>query len=244
VTLPAAADGVITRQAQAAPLVGIETIASPGGLLIIVPHPDDETLGCGMALAAAAASGQQVGLLLMTDGEASHPGSRTYPADRLRALRRAEFARAVETLTVPRPPKIIALQLADGRTSARDIGVDVVEHATALAQTVGAGVIWSTWHSDPHCDHETAAALARQVAQRCGLIHWSFPVWGRYLETPLAHGPVVRFSDPSFARLKRAAVACYASQMTNLIDDDPGGFRMPAAIREDLTESAEIFIRE
>lgn len=43
-------------------------------VLAVVAHPDDETLGCGGALAKHAAAGDQIGLVVMADGLASRGG--------------------------------------------------------------------------------------------------------------------------------------------------------------------------
>lgn len=45
-------------------------------LVIVAPHPDDETLGCGLLIAAAVRAGVRVAVIALTDGQASHPGSR------------------------------------------------------------------------------------------------------------------------------------------------------------------------
>ena len=38
-------------------------------LLVIAPHPDDETLGCGLLLQQVLAAGGEVRIILMTDGD-------------------------------------------------------------------------------------------------------------------------------------------------------------------------------
>lgn len=40
-------------------------------VMVIVAHPDDEVLGCGATIARHSDSGDEVALLVMTDGETS-----------------------------------------------------------------------------------------------------------------------------------------------------------------------------
>ncbi len=63
-------------------------------LLVIAPHPDDETLGCGELMQAVAAAGGVVAILLLTDGEANPWPQRWIERRwRLRAEDRARWAR-------------------------------------------------------------------------------------------------------------------------------------------------------
>ena len=43
-------------------------------LLVVAPHPDDETLGFGAAAATLQIRGVKVQVVSVTDGDASHPG--------------------------------------------------------------------------------------------------------------------------------------------------------------------------
>src|SRR5690606_38092378 len=49
--------------------------ALDGPLLVIAPHPDDETLGCGGVIALATCRNVRVHTVFVTDGGASHPNS-------------------------------------------------------------------------------------------------------------------------------------------------------------------------
>lgn len=69
-------------------LAGLPQLPMPGGgarLVVLAAHPDDETLGCGGLLADAARAGADITVLLATDGEASHPHSRTHRPPQLAA---------------------------------------------------------------------------------------------------------------------------------------------------------------
>ena len=62
--------------------------------VVLSPHPDDETLGTGGLIAAARTAGQEVDVIVVTDGSGSHPRSKQYPSKRLVDLRYSEVHRA------------------------------------------------------------------------------------------------------------------------------------------------------
>ena len=65
-------------------------------VMVIAPHPDDETLGCGGTLIKHAAAGDEVEVLIVTDGGASKARGLSRPE--MVRLRAAEAQRAVTTL--------------------------------------------------------------------------------------------------------------------------------------------------
>lgn len=85
-----------------------EFLASPRRLLVIAPHPDDESLGAGGLIQRAIGSGGKVHVIFVTDGD-NNPWPQRYmerrwrigPGDRARwgQRRRAEGLRALELLT-------------------------------------------------------------------------------------------------------------------------------------------------
>ena len=85
---------------RALPFAPLDTIA-PDASLILAPHPDDESLGCGGLIAALSEAGRPPLVVCVTDGSASHPGSRTHPPARLKTLREAELCAACAELGVP-----------------------------------------------------------------------------------------------------------------------------------------------
>ena len=88
--------------------------------------------------------------------------------------------------------------------------------------------LFVTWGRDPHCDHETAFAMARAAAARLGAALYAYPVWGLHLpredaiDEPGPRG--YRFDIAEARATKRRAIDCYPSQMTRMIDDDPDAF--------------------
>lgn len=89
----------LVRQTRDAPAVGISELAGSGDVLVLAPHPDDESLAMGGAIAAASAIGRRIHVAVVTDGARSHPNSECHPPARPRALRRREVWQAVAILT-------------------------------------------------------------------------------------------------------------------------------------------------
>ena len=55
----------------------------PARFLLLAAHPDDETLGAGGLLARLARDGVRCDVVVLTDGEGSHPDSPTHTPARL-----------------------------------------------------------------------------------------------------------------------------------------------------------------
>ena len=214
--------------------------------LVLAPHPDDETLGCGGLLIAAERDGVPGHVLILTDGAASHPNSRRYPPPALAALRRGEAARALAALGLP-AGRLDHLGLRDAATPSDGPEFDAaVDAIAARAGAIGARTLFVTWGHDPHCDHETAFAMARATARRERLRLWAYPVWGLHLppDDDLDEAPPrgLRLDVAADRAAKRRALDCHASQVTRLIDDDPGGFSFTDSQLAPLLGEAERFI--
>ncbi|MGC1345662.1 MAG: PIG-L family deacetylase, partial [Methyloceanibacter sp.] len=67
-------------------------------LVILAPHPDDESLACGGLIAEARRVGSRVAVIFVSDGTGSHPNSAAFPPKRLKALREDEAKRACAEL--------------------------------------------------------------------------------------------------------------------------------------------------
>lgn len=216
------------------------------GLVVIAPHPDDESLGCGGLIAACRASGLPVTIVIVSDGAASHPRSRRFAPPRLAELRQQEAIRAAAELDVA-AADLHFLQLPDGAVPAEGPAArDAAERMALLAGM--ADVMAVTWRHDPHCDHQASFVLAQAAAsQMPGLSLWEYPIWGLTLtpQTPLpgarAEGVRVRVEDHRPA--KRHAIAAHASQTTGLIADDPAGFRLTPSVLALFDTPYETFLK-
>jgi LmbE family N-acetylglucosaminyl deacetylase len=197
--------------------------------IVVAPHPDDESLACGGLLAEASLQGLRGKVIVVSDGVGSHPNSKAFPPSRLRALREEEAKRAGAELGL-KPEDLLFLGLPDrfvpyeGEDAERAIGA-----IADCARDTSAKSIFVSWRHDPHCDHEASYRIARAVQQRAGELRlFEYVVWGHSLPPSTEVDPIGGFRiqvDQAALEKKRRAIAAHRSQTTNLIDDDPDGFR-------------------
>jgi len=240
------ASDVLTAM-RALPMAGIDELTGRGPFLVITPHPDDESLGCGGVIAQARARGHTVRLVLVTNGAASHPGSRSHPPSVLQRVREGELLAAAATLGVP-ADCVDMLRLQDARAPWRG---PVFEAAASrlrdIIRTHGIATICTTWPHDPHTDHVAAFRLGRAAAESTGATLLLYPVWGWTLSARswLPRTPIDGFRIDVSRQLavKRAAIDCHRSQTGRLIDDDPDGFVLSAEFRALFEQPYETFLR-
>lgn len=193
-----------------------ELVAGCRRTVVVAPHPDDETLGVGGLLAMLLQRGLALAVVLVTDGEASHPGSGTAMREGLRRARPLESMLALRELGWERP-HVHRLQIPDG---------GVVAHEDVLTQRLDRLLhaddrVLTTWRYDGHADHEATARAVARVAAGKGFACAQFPVWSRarmlHGDTR-ASGRLRRFALNDAALLrKRNALGAYRSQLA----DDP-----------------------
>jgi LmbE family N-acetylglucosaminyl deacetylase len=75
---------------------------SVGSALVIAPHPDDESIGCGGLIALLRRRNAKVWVCIATDGAGSHPNSPSVPPRQLAAIRGREAIAALGILGVKR----------------------------------------------------------------------------------------------------------------------------------------------
>ena len=238
--------GEILARMASLPFADVGTIIGAAPVLILAPHPDDESLGCGGLIAQACAAGHEVHVAILTDGTMSHPNSRAFPASRLQALREAEATEALATLGLP-PGRTLFLGYRDAAAPRwgkplRDAG----DRLAAVLRDRRVGTVIASWRHDPHCDHLAAHRIAARACRLAGARHLSYAVWGWTLPPArvLPRTPVRGWRldvTPSLA-VKRRAIDCHRSQMTELIDDDPDGFTVPANLLDLCNRPFEAYL--
>ncbi|WP_428485102.1 PIG-L deacetylase family protein [Rhodopila sp.] len=242
------AAGDLHQAWRALPVAPLSDIIGGGTCLILAPHPDDESLGCGGLIAACCAAGRPPLVAILTDGAGSHPQSHAFPPARLRALREREARDAVAYLGLP-PDRILFLGQPD--TAAPHQGPAFTVAVNALSACVKrenhCSAILAPWRHDPHCDHEAASLIAAAVAERCEIRAVGFPVWGWTLPddhaVPAPESSGWRLDIARFLPLKRQAIQAHRSQYGGLITDDPTGFQLPPALLSAFETSFETFLQ-
>ncbi|RAK62237.1 PIG-L deacetylase family protein [Hymenobacter edaphi] len=217
------------------PLRPASYAATLGPTAILVPHPDDESLGCGGLLALLRQAGQPVSVTLVTDGRMSHPNSMRFPPAARQQLREQELRLALRELDVA-ADTLLTLSLPDG-AAPHHPGQPGFEEAVA---TLGHWLreqqprtLLLPWRRDPHPDHRATYALARAalplLAQPPRLLEYVVWAWQRAAPADLPQPGEAqgwRLDINSVLGPKQRAIEAHRSQLTDLIDDDPTGFRL------------------
>ena len=197
--------------------------------IVVAPHPDDESLACGGLIADACRQGLRGKVVIVSDGAGSHPNSKAYPPDRLKALREEEAKQAGAELGL-KPGDMLFLGVPDrfvpfeGEEAERAIGAIV-----DCVREIGARSLFVSWRHDPHCDHQASYRIAREAQRRVGEARlFEYVVWGHTLPPstevdPIRSGFRIRIDQEALEK-KRRAIAAHRSQTSDLIDDDPAGF--------------------
>jgi LmbE family N-acetylglucosaminyl deacetylase len=227
----------------------IDLTQAPRRVLVVAAHPDDDTIGCGGTMAMVSGAGGTVGVAYLTDGSQSHPGSRRFsPAD-VAAIRESEARDALGELGVTADPLFFRLPDSALASIARDERTRVVSRLAEFVRSFEPDLILAPWERDPHSDHIAAAAIARlafQAALRPAAFA-GYDVWlsinGAPRDRPQPGEVVVATVNLSErARdAKRRALYAHRSQTSDLIDDDPKGFRITADLAERWLGSNETF---
>jgi LmbE family N-acetylglucosaminyl deacetylase len=212
--------------------------------VILAPHPDDESLGCG-ALLAEAFAGPGARVICVTDGGASHAGSRDWPRARLAALRAAELDAAIRALGGD-PGCITRLGLPDaGMPALAPRFAEIAQQVAAHLDAAGARVLIAPAPTDPHCDHEATAEIARLAAAQAGVRLLFYPVWSAWHDpgyrARLPHRVEHRFDTAARREEKARAIAAHRSQHGQVIRDDPEGFVLPEAFLAGFRTADEIY---
>lgn len=186
-----------------APLPYPQTWLAPpdGPALVVAPHPDDETIGCGGIIALHRKRGDAVHVVVVTDGDRGDPEGR-YPggADYV-ARRREECRRAAGVLDLGEP---IFLGL-------RDRAIDEPALLARLGEVVERLRPAAVYHpaaAEMHVDHQVVGDATLRAVARSGahLRAFAYEVWGPVIPTHV-------IDVSSVWSVKQEALACYESQL-------------------------------
>ncbi|HEY1755183.1 MAG TPA: PIG-L deacetylase family protein [Bryobacteraceae bacterium] len=149
-------------------------IQAPFGdsMLIVAPHQDDETIGCGGALALQVRSGRAAHIIVLQDGADGYAGL-GMTREAMAEMRNQESRRAAAVLGLPSPRFLNHPHLAVEAPKA-------VEELAAMIAAVHADVVFIPFLLDGHPDHRTANYI---LAHALKTVRWNvrvlgYEVWG------------------------------------------------------------------
>jgi LmbE family N-acetylglucosaminyl deacetylase len=237
------------NQPLSVPLYSVDAIAAEP-ILVVAPHPDDEALGCGGAIAALRLKGLALHILVISDGTKSHPHSMAYPAHKLKALRESETRQAMSLLGVG-SSQITFFQLPDSAIPTPEAAEfsSALERCCQYLSAVAPAIVFAPWRFDPHPDHRATWQLVSHALRRCAnssrLIE--YPIWDWDQAQRCALDLTIdswRLDISQTVQLKQQAIAEYRSQTTDLINDDPQGFCLTPEMLTHFAQPWELYFEE
>ncbi|ARK13646.2 PIG-L deacetylase family protein [Fibrivirga algicola] len=225
---------------------------SLGRTVVLAPHPDDESLGCGGTLALLRRAGFLVHVVFVSDGTQSHPNSATYPATRLRDLREAEALDALRELGVS-DRDVTFMRLPDRQVPVTDsVGfAEAVNRLRAVLEDVEPTSILVPFERDPHPDHRATYQLMQgalaHLKEPPRVLEYLIWLWelGRPDDMPRTNERLAVSVDiSSVVAEKKRAIAAHRSQVTRMIDDDPSAFYLSPELLRHFDTPYELFLEK
>jgi LmbE family N-acetylglucosaminyl deacetylase len=223
--------------------------------LVIAPHPDDETLGCGATIARKLAAGGEVTVLILTDGRHCHR-SAVLSAEEVGRLRRAEAQEAMRRLGLT-DGQLRWGDLPDGSLAGNHHRL--VRLIRSVLGEVGPDEVYVTAADEPHADHAAAGRAAREAVAGVAAALLEYPVWlwgawplrrqdrirsaSRALRFAAGgHAQVVRGGP--FQPVKQEALRAYASQLSRPVGVPAGESWpvLPATVLRTAAQPLELFL--
>lgn len=131
--------------------------------MVLAPHPDDETLGCGGLVAMLAERGTSVDVVFMTDGAASHSG---VDVDELIRIRRDEAVEACAILGVA-GDRLHFLGHPDGALH-QHVPAATAQIRVVLADLAPSQVV-APHPFEPNLDHSTTFRVLQVAVEESGV---------------------------------------------------------------------------
>lgn len=243
-----ATDPVHALESRARPL----DVTQLGTALVMAPHPDDESLGCGGTIIQLRQLGYAVHVLFVSDGTMSHPNSASYPAPKLRDLRETEAREALHILGVEANAHTF-MRLPDRHLPTADEPgfVDAVTVVTELLDRLKSTTLLMPWQRDPHPDHRACWQIGQRAAQEAvsspRILEYLIWLWelGTPTDWPQADATRIGRVDITHVKPQRdRAIAAHRSQVTRLIDDDPTSFHLSPELLAHFAPPRELFVEQ
>ncbi|MEU5940855.1 PIG-L deacetylase family protein [Micromonospora sp. NPDC047548] len=235
-----------------------ETVTSAGrSALVLAPHPDDETLGCGATILRKVAAGTPVTVALVTDGRNSHRSAHLTPDD-LAVLRKAEMTEAAARLGLA-PGSVRWGGFVDGTLSDRE--EELVSYLEGLLLELRPDEVYTTSAVEPHPDHSALGRAARRaVSTTYGaprLLEYPVWLWGSWplrrgdrlgstfqAASTIARRRVVKVRAGAHLAGKLHALRAHSSQLSRPVGvpADEEWASLPPPLLDAAADRAELFL--
>jgi LmbE family N-acetylglucosaminyl deacetylase len=248
-------DNVLNKEVFIAAAQPIEssTIKNIKRCLVLVPHPDDEALGCAGLLAQLVKQGSDIRIVLTTDGSRSHTNSASYPPARLAALRKEELTAALNLLGISSSQLNCYGATDSAMPATTEPGFqELTDRLSDDLIMFQPDLILVPYELDPHRDHRATwqvliAALEKVRPTERPKI-WEYPIWlyqnAAEEDIPdLKAGELLSLDTSAYSELKKQCIYAHRSQTIRLIADDPTGFMLKPEMIANFTNGKEYFMQ-
>jgi len=220
--------------------------------LVIAPHPDDESLGCGGLISNLCKSGINVHVIFTTDGSMSHPNAQNINAIGRTKMREQEAISALKILGVNEQYITFFRGQDSALPAVGEQGFDgFVAQMIGIIELVQPGLVLVPYEFDPHRDHRaswqiTIAALANYPhAEVWQYLIWLYTLGNEKDVAPLTNIPggiqYLPMGDQQL--IKKKAIAQHKSQLGLTIFDDPDGFFLKEEVLQNFYGDKEYYIK-
>lgn len=206
--------------------------------LILAPHPDDETIGCGATILRKVAAGTSVTVAVLTDGSAFHDSDHL-DREQTARLRCAETVEALRRLGL-RSGAVRWYGYRDGTLEQHEAELTGV--VRELIEEVRPEEIYVTGAFEPHPDHAALGRAARRAVRGTGARLLEYPIW-LWVTSPVAFGPpsgaVTKAVLPMLAcrRVHKVRAGGHLGAKCHAIEAHDSQLRRPATVPHGATWS-------
>ncbi|WP_009993052.1 PIG-L deacetylase family protein [Saccharolobus solfataricus] len=168
-------------------------------VLIVAPHPDDETLCCGGTIQIFKEKGYKISVIIVTDGRYGSPDDKLKGSSELIEIRRQEALRATKILGID---EVKFLNFEDSKVSEEDA-------ENALAEFLRENdVVFSPIPFDNHPDHANIGKAVEKLYPNA----YFYLIWGN----TQVNWREVKFDIRKYKESKLRAINQYISQIGGL----------------------------
>lgn len=213
-------------------------------LLIVAPHADDETLGCGGLIAAQVSRGAPVHVVFVSDSAAAGWSMAAERPARAQQ-RQAEALAALAALGVP-PGQVLFLHAPDGELDRLDLATHrrTVDTLASALNRVRPNHLFLPMLNEGSTEHDGAHWIALE-ALRCTSLAphvWEYPIWAwwnpfRLVAQLSRHEENFSHDATSWIGSRERALNCHSSQISGSTE------QLPVVLTDLASTSHEVFFR-
>jgi len=181
--------------------------------LVLAPHPDDETFGCGVTIMRKVDAGTPVQVAVVTDGSTYPPHKSA--ADNI-ATRDAELHAACKSLGLD-DRSVVHLSFPE--TQLHLAGDALVDAVADLVKSCSPDDVLVTSEADPHSDHAALGEATRRALAGTSVRLCVYPIWQwerplSWVRTLQGSSRPERICTAGYLERKRKAIDAYVSQLS------------------------------